>query len=47
MRASIYGQNRAPTVNKNWGYSVLALDASGHALAGTVDTEFPGTWKAR
>jgi hypothetical protein len=40
MRASLHGDNHAPTVNRLWHYSVLATDASDHPLAGTVDTEF-------
>ena len=40
MRATMHGQNHAPTVNKNWSYLVLATDASGRPLAGTVDTAF-------
>jgi hypothetical protein len=40
MRATLHGDNHAPTVNKHWHYSVLATDASGHPLSGTVDTEF-------
>jgi hypothetical protein len=40
MRATLHGNNHAPTVNKHWHYSVLAADASGHPLSGTVDTEF-------
>jgi hypothetical protein len=40
MRATLRGENHTPTVNKTWDYSVLATDASGHPLRGTVDTEF-------
>ncbi len=40
MHATLHGENHAPTVNKFWHYSVLATDASGHPLSGTVDTEF-------
>jgi hypothetical protein len=40
MRASLHGDNHAPTVKKLWHYSVLATDASDHPLSGTVDTEF-------
>jgi hypothetical protein len=40
MHATLHGENHAPTVKQPWYYSVLATDASGHPLAGTVDTEF-------
>jgi hypothetical protein len=40
LRATFHGDNHAPTANKRWHYSVLATDASGHPLSGTVDTEF-------
>jgi hypothetical protein len=40
MHATIHGENHAPTVNKNWSYSVLATDAGGRPLTGTVETEF-------
>lgn len=40
LRATLHGENHAPTINTNWDYSVLATDASGHPLTGTVDTEF-------
>jgi hypothetical protein len=40
LHASFHGQNHDPVANQNWNYSVLATDASGNALSGTVDTEF-------
>jgi hypothetical protein len=40
LRASLHGENHAPTAATLWHYSVLATDASGHPLSGTVDTEF-------
>jgi hypothetical protein len=40
LRATFHGDTHAPTANKLWHYSVLATDASGHPLSGTVDTEF-------
>jgi hypothetical protein len=40
MRASLHGPGHAPKVGRKWHYSVLATDPSGHALSGTVDTEF-------
>src|SRR5262249_29049006 len=39
-RASLHGANHAPKAGVKWLYSVLATDASGHALSGTVDTMF-------
>jgi hypothetical protein len=40
MRASLHGDNHAPTATKLWHYAVLATDAGDHPLSGTVDTEF-------
>jgi hypothetical protein len=40
MRATLHAESHAPTVNVYWHYSVLATDSSGHALSGTVATEF-------
>jgi hypothetical protein len=40
LRASLHGDNHAPKAGKLWHYAVLATDASGHAVGGTVDTEF-------
>jgi hypothetical protein len=40
MRAALHGQNHAPKIGKKWQYLVIATDPSGHALPGTVDTEF-------
>lgn len=40
MRAMLHGENHDPTVNKAWEYSVLATDAGGQPLSGTVATEF-------
>jgi len=40
LRASLHGENHAPKVGKLWHYTVRASDASGHSVAGTVDSEF-------
>jgi hypothetical protein len=40
VRVWLHAPNHSPTVGKRWHYQVLAADASGHPLAGTVDTEF-------
>ena len=40
LHASFHGQDHNPRAGQNWNYSVLATDASGNALSGTVETEF-------
>jgi hypothetical protein len=40
MTATLHAESHTPIVNKLWSYSVQATDASGHALSGTVDTQF-------
>jgi hypothetical protein len=40
LSASLHADNHAPKAAKLWYYSVRAVDSGGHALSGTVDTEF-------
>ncbi len=40
MRATMTGQNHSPKAGKLWTYTVVATDAHGRPLSGTVDTEF-------
>lgn len=40
IHATLTADSHAPVVNKLFYYTVLAMDASGRPLAGTVDTEF-------
>jgi hypothetical protein len=40
MTATLHAENHTPTIRKLWHYSVEAVDAGGHALTGTVDSQF-------
>jgi hypothetical protein len=40
MTATLHADNHTPTIGQLWHYSVQAVDAGGHALTGTVDTQF-------
>jgi hypothetical protein len=40
MHATLTGANHTPTIKKKWIYTVMATDAHGHPLTGTVLTEF-------
>jgi hypothetical protein len=40
LHAVLRAQNHSPKVGKVWHYTVHATDASGHPLAGTVETQF-------
>lgn len=40
MRAWLHAGSHRPKAGKLFNYLVLAADSSGHALSGTVDTEF-------
>jgi hypothetical protein len=40
IHATLTGENHAPTVNKNWTYSITVTDAKGRKLSGTETTEY-------
>jgi hypothetical protein len=40
VRAALRGADHAPVVKRKWAYSVVATDASGHPLTGTVEVQF-------
>lgn len=40
VRARLIAPSHSPIANKPWAYTVLARDASGRPLTGTVDTQF-------
>jgi hypothetical protein len=40
IHATIVGENHAPTVNKNWTYSITVTDAKGQKLSGTETTHY-------
>jgi hypothetical protein len=40
IHATFAGENHAPKVNQAWSYLITVTDAKGHAMSGTVDTEF-------
>jgi hypothetical protein len=40
LRATINGQNHAPTVNQPWRYALQVTDTSGHPMSGNVTIEF-------
>jgi hypothetical protein len=40
MTATLHADNHQPTIGQLWHYSVEAVDSGGHALTGTVDTQF-------
>lgn len=40
VRATLRGASHTPVAGKPWSYSVRVTDASGHPLAGTVETDF-------
>jgi hypothetical protein len=40
MTATLTADNHTPAINQYWHYSVEATDSGGHALSGTVDTQF-------
>ena len=40
LRGRLRGKNHAPTVNRDWSYSVTVTDAHGRGLSGSVTIEF-------
>jgi hypothetical protein len=40
VRAALRGADHAPVVKRAWAYSIVATDASGHPLTGTVEVQF-------